>query len=136
MKRLTEELQHSAIYAPQEVAANTLTTTNYVDVSGVPEVAFFIATGALAQGKKLTVQLMASNVPAGTGAVKIAEQVLIADAPLNAGLAVVSYKPSTQFGRYVGIKFKHDAAAAVVCGVTATLRQREIPAENGWTVNA
>lgn len=136
MKRLTEELNHIAVYAPQEVAAATLATTDFVDVSGVPEVSFAIATGALAKGTKLTVQLVTSEVAAGTDAVKVAEQVFAAEAAVTAGLAVISYEPTALHGRYVGIKFKHDAAAAVICGVTASLRQGEIPAKNGFVLNA
>lgn len=136
MNRLTEELKLVSVYAPKAVAASTLTTTDFVDASGVPEIAFQIAAGSLAKGKSLTVQLVASDVAAGTGAVKIAEQVFTAEAAMSAPLAVVSYKPSALYGRYIGIKFKHDSDAELICGVTAQLRQRELPAENSWQFEA
>lgn len=136
MKRLNEELKLVSVFAPKAVNTNTLTTTDFVDVSGVPEVAFQIAAGSLAKGKNLTVQLVASDVEAGTGAVKIAEQVFTADTANSAPLAVVSYKPSARYGRYIGIKFKHDSDAELICGVTAQLRQRELPAENSWKIEA
>ena len=134
MKRLTETLKQIVAMAPKAVSTATLTTSSFVDVSCVPEVAFSIATGALAKGKTLTVQLVASDVEAGTGAVKVAEQVFTASDSLTAGLAVVSYKPTALNGRYVGVKFKHDAGADVICGVTAALRQMEHPAENDWVL--
>lgn len=136
MRRLTEELLNVVALAPQDVATATLTTTGFVDLSGVPEVTFLISTGALAKGKKLTVQLVASDVAAGTGAVQIAEQVFTADDALTGGaVAAVSYKPAAANGRYAAIKFKHDAGSDVSCAVTAMLRQRMLPAENGWAVN-
>lgn len=134
MNRLTEELKSVSVYAPKAVSTASLTTTDFVDVSGIQEVVFQIAAGSLAKDKSLTVQLVASDVAAGTGAVKIAEQMFTAEALTSAPLAVVSYKPSALHGRYIGIKFKHDAGSDVICGVTAQLRQREIPAENSWVM--
>ena len=136
MNRLNEELRLVSVYAPKSVTTATLTTTDFVDVSGVPEITFQIAAGSLDKGKSLTVQLVASDVEAGTGAVKIAEHVFTAEALISAPLAVVSYIPSALHGRYIGIKFKHDAGFDVICGVTAQLRQREIPVENGWRIEA
>ena len=136
MNRLTEELKLVSVYAPKAVTTATLTTTDFVDASGVPEIMFQIAAGSLAKGKSLTVQLVASDVEAGTGAVKIAEQVFTAEELTSAPLAVVSYIPSALHGRYIGIKFKHDAGSDVICGVTAQLRQREIPVANGWCIEA
>lgn len=134
MNRMIEEQKLISVYAPKAVTTATLTTTDFVDASGVPEITFQIATGSLAKDKSLTVQLVASDVAAGTGAVKITEQVFTAAALIIAPLAVVSYKPSALHGRYIGIKFKHDAGSDVICGVTAQLRQREIPAENSWVM--
>lgn len=134
--RLNDAYLSAVAMAPKAVASATLTTTGFVDVSGVPEVTFLIATGALTKGKKLTVQLVASDVAEGTGAVQIAEQVFTAEEALTGGaIAVVSYLPAAANGRYVGIKFKHDAGSDVSCAVTAMLRQRMIPAENSWSVN-
>lgn len=134
MKRLTETLKHLAPLAPQSVASATATTSSYVDMSGVSEAAFSIATGVLATGRTLTVQLLASDASDGTGAVKVAEQVFTAGNSLTAGLAVISYKPTAFHGRYVAVKFQHDAGSAVICGVTAALRQMEHPADNDWVL--
>ena len=77
--RLNDTYLGAIAMAPKAVASATLTTTGFVDVSGVPEVTFLVATGALTKGKKLTVQLVASDVAEGTGAVQIAEQVFTAE---------------------------------------------------------
>ena len=45
--RLNETYLGAIAMAPKAVASATLTTTGFVDVSGVPEVTFLIATGAL-----------------------------------------------------------------------------------------
>ena len=39
-----------------------------------------------------------------------------------------------QKGRYLAVKFQHDAADAVVCGVLAAAKQVYRPAPNAWTV--
>lgn len=132
MKRLTEEMRLENVLAPQSVAASTLTATKFVDAAGAQEVTFLISGGALASGKKLTVQLVASDASAGTSAVTITEQVFTAGAGVTAALAAVSYRPSAEYGRYVGVKFKHDSSDAVICGATAQLRMMSAPAESGW----
>ena len=45
--RLNDTYLGAIAMAPKAVASATLTTTGFVDVSGVPEVTFLIATGAL-----------------------------------------------------------------------------------------
>lgn len=135
MKRINEEFLQAVVMAPKSVAANTPASTEYVvDVSNIPEVAFTVATGALGEGKKLTVQLLASDASDGSGAEVIRETVFTAANGASACLASVSYEPTALHGRYVSIKLQHDADNAVICSVTALLRQREIPANNVWTV--
>ena len=134
MNRIFEEMTRAAVLPPQEVAAATQTATSFVDVSGTGEVEFLISTGALAGGEKLTVELHASAAADGTGSVKIGEAVFTASSAMTAAVAVVSYRPAAANGRYVGVKFKHDAAAAVVCGATACARAGYLPAASGWTL--
>lgn len=135
MKRICEELSHTCVLAPQAVATDTLKTTDFVDVSNVPEVEFLISTGALASGQHLTVVVYTADAADGADAVKAGEEAVFAAATdLSSALAVVSYKTAAASGRYVGVAFKHDAGANVVCGVTASARCRELPAANGWTL--
>lgn len=134
MKRLTEELKQIVVLPPQTVAADTPTTSGYVDLSGVPEIVFAVAAGALAEGKALTVTLLTSDSEGGSGAKTVHEQVFTADSRLTAPMAVMSYKPDPYHGRYAALCVEHDAEAAVSISVTAQLRQREIPVENPWCV--
>lgn len=135
MKRINEEFLQAVVMAPKSVAANTSASTEYaVDVSNIPEVAFTVATGALGEGKKLTVKLLATDASDGSGAVVIREALFTADSGPSSCLASVSYEPTALHGRYISLAIQHDADDAVICSVTALLRQREIPANNVWTV--
>lgn len=133
MKRIYEALKHSVALAPASVAASTETATAFVDAAGVREVEFLVAAAALGSGKKLKVGVYTSDAAAGTDAVLVQEQEFAAGDG-NACLAAVSYRVAAERGRYVGAKFQHDAAAAVVCCVTASLLVRDLPAENDWTL--
>lgn len=136
MKRLTDCYAVSCVLAPASVAASTETTTGFVDAKGKSEIAFLVAAASLANGKKLTVAVYAGSDASGTGAKKVAEKVFTASAAMEKVLVSASYKPKDGDGRYVGIKFQHDSAAAVVCGVTAAAADIYHPAENGWTLEA
>lgn len=134
MNRLTEELLYVVPMAPQSVASGTLTASGYVDVSDVSEIMFQVSAGAITNGKSLTVQLFASDASDGTDAVKIAEKTFTAAASIPSAVAAVSYQPSALHGRYVAVKIQQDTGSAVICAVTASMRQRMIPAGNAWTM--
>ena len=133
MKRISEALAFQTVLAPQSVAASTDKTTAYVDVSGV-EVVFLVSAAALGKGKGLTVSLLASGDSGGDGAEEIGKTTFTDSVGTAPQLAVVTYKVSALNGRYVAVKLRHDAAAEVVCGVTAASSGLYMPAANGWTL--
>lgn len=133
MKRISEALAFQTVLAPQSVAASTDKTTAYVDVSGVEEIVFLVSA-ALGKGKGLTVSLLASGAPGGSGAEEIGKTTFTDSVGTAPQLAVVTYKVSALNGRYVAVKLRHDAAAEVVCGVTAASSGLYMPAANGWTL--
>lgn len=135
MNRIYEALKHVVALAPASVSASTETATAFVDAGGAREVEFLVSTAALGNGKKLKVGVYTSDAAEGTGAVLAAEAEFTAGDETS-GLAVISYSVTALGGRYVGVKFQHDAASAVVCGVTASLLGQEMPAENAWTLTA
>lgn len=135
MKRITEEFLSTVVLVPASIAASTLTASGYVSCAETGEVTFLVSTGALASGKKLTVEVYGATDDQGTGAVKVAEKVFTAGSNMTGALAMVSCKPSAQVGPFVGVKIQHDAAAAVICGVTALSRVDHIPADNDWVLN-
>ena len=65
MKRIVEELTYSVVLAPQEVASATPKTSTFADAQSVPEIEFLVATGALAKGKKLKVEVYTSDEAGG-----------------------------------------------------------------------
>ena len=123
MHRINEGLAFQNVLAPQSVSAETDTTSAYVDLSGVEEAVFLISTAALGAGKS-----------SGSDAEEIGEAVFTDAVGTAPQLAVVSCRPSAAPGRYAAVKFQHDGAAAVICGVAAACKGRCLPAENGWTL--
>ena len=135
MKRIFEELAIANVFAPQSVDASTDKTTSFVDASGAKEISFLVSTAALGKGKTLTVTLMGSDQPTGASAKAIGSATVFAD---NVGtapqMAVVSYQVGPANPRYIGLKFQHNAAASVICGVSAAAKAMYLPAVNGWTL--
>lgn len=86
---------------------------------GVEEIVFLVSAAALGKGKGLTVSLLASGDSGGDGAQEIGKTTFTDSVGTAPQLAVVTYKVSALNGRYVAVKLRHDAAAEVVCGVTA-----------------
>ena len=134
MNRVFEGLAHACVFAPQSVAASTAKTTGYVDVSGAQEVEFLLSAAPLGAGKSLTVELLAAEDASGTGAVKVGESKFTDAVGTAPALAVLAYHPAASNGRYVAVKFQHDGAAAVVCGVIVSTKSGYLPAENSWTL--
>ena len=134
MKRINEALVFLPVLAPQEVAASTDKTTSYVDVSGVDEIAFLVTAAALGANKGLTVSLMAASDSSGSDAEEVGKATFTDSVGTEPQLAVVTYQVSALHGRYVAVKFQHDAAAEVVCGVVAATSGLYRPAANGWTL--
>ena len=134
MKRIFEELAFSPIMVPASVSASTDTTSGYVDASGASEVAFVISCAALGAGKALTVKVLTASDSSGSDAREIGEAVFTDAVGTGAQAAVVSCRVDAQKGRYLAVKFQHNAADAVVCAVAASVRQSYLPAENAWTL--
>ena len=134
MNRINEELVFHTAFAPQSVAASTEKTSDVIDVSGVKEIVFLVSAAPLGAGKSLTVKLLASDDSSGSGAEEV-ETATFTDAEGTAPqTAVVSCRPSALTGRYMAVKFQHDGAAAVVCGVVAAANTLYLPAVSGWSL--
>lgn len=134
MNRIHEELVFQNVFAPQSVTASTEKTSAYVDVSDVEEIAFLISAAPLGANKSVTVTLLASGDSEGSNAETVGTATFTDAVGTAPQTAVVSYRPSARNGRYMAVKFQHDAAAAVVCGVVAASNTMYLSAENGWTM--
>ena len=134
MNRINEELVFHTAFAPQSVAASTEKTSDYIDASGVAEVVFLISAAPLGANKSLAVTLLASDDSSGSGAEEVETATFTDSEGTDPRTAVVSCRPSALTGRYLAVKFQHDAAAEVVCGVVAAANTLYRPADNGWTL--
>lgn len=134
MERIVETLAIKTVLAPQSVSASTDTTTGYVEASGADEVDIIISTAALGAGKGVTATLLTATDASGSNAEEVGEALEFTDAAgTEAQAVVVSYKVDPQRGRYVAVKFQHDAAAAVICSAVAAAKMTHRPAANAWT---
>ena len=134
MERIVETLAIKTVLAPQSVSASTDTTTGYVDGSGADEVDIIISTAALGAGKGVTATLLTATDASGSNAEEVGEALGSTEAAgTEAQAVVVSYKVDPQRGRYVAVKFQHDAAAAVICSAVAAAKMTHRPAANAWT---
>ena len=134
MERIVETLAIKTVLAPQSVSASTDTTTGYVDASGADEVDIIISTAALGAGKGVTATLLTATDASGSNAEEVGEALEFTDAAgTEAQAVVVSYKVDPQRGRYVAVKFQHDAAEAVICSAVAAAKMTHRPAANAWT---
>lgn len=134
MNRINEELVFQTAFEPQSVAASTEKTSDYIDVSGVKEIVFLVSVAPLGAGKSLTVKLLASDDSSGSDAEEVGTATFTDAEGTAPQTAVVGFRPSALSGRYMAVKFQHDAAAAVVCGVVAAANTLYLPAASGWTL--
>lgn len=134
MNRINEELVFHTVFAPQSVAASTEKTSEYIDVSGVEEIVFLVSVAPLGANKSLTVTLLASDDSSGSEAEEVETATFTDTVGTVAQTAVVSYRPSALGGRYMAVKFQHNGAAEVVCGVVAAANTLYLPVASGWTL--
>ena len=134
MNWINEEMVFQTVFAPQSVAASTEKTTDYIDASGVKEIVFLVSAAPLGAGKSLTVKLLASDNSGGSDAEEVGTATFTDAEGTAPQTAVVSCRPSALTGRYMAVKFQHDGAAAVICGVIAAANTLYRPVANGWTL--
>ena len=134
MVRIPEELAVASVMAPASVSASTGTTTEYLDASGASEVTFLVTCAPLGANKSLTVTLLAAADAEGEGEEELGEATFTDAVGTGPQTAAVSCRVSALHGRYLAVKFQHDAAAAVICAAVALADQLYRPAAGGWTL--
>ena len=129
----------AALGAGKGVTATLLTATdasgsNAEEVGEALEFTDAAGTAALGAGKGVTATLLTATDASGSNAEEVGEALEFTDAAgTEAQAVVVSYKVDPQRGRYVAVKFQHDAAAAVICSAVAAAKMTHRPAANAWT---
>lgn len=118
--RIHEEIDAVVALAPKSQSAGENDTTAYIDAQDFSELEFVITHGALAAGKKITVEVYGSHNANGAGAEKLGEKTVTAGAGgLASGIVRASVIVTANRGRYYAAKVTNDAAAAVDVGVVA-----------------
>ena len=118
--RLHEELDIRCVKAPASIATATATKSDYVDGSGVDEIAFLWSMATLASGKTMTIKIYAADDDTGT---KTAGDDAIAQATGCASIKVAGDQK-----RFYCAEITHDAGSGVICSCVAIARPFYCPA--------
>lgn len=125
MERLCETLQSVTAIAPVSQAAAGSATSKYLDAAEATEILFLVSCGALAEGKKVTVEVYNADNADGTGAEKIGTGEITG--AVTEAVYPVSVQVRGNLGQYYAIKASNDAEAAVLISASALLRQTYYP---------
>lgn len=139
MNRIREELENKVAIVPVSQTAGGNTTSAYIDACGYNALDFVISHGALAAGKKITVQLYHAADTSGTGAAEIEgakHEFASPTGGVTSGIITISIRPQAGWGSYFAVKVTNDAAAAVLIAATAHGRVKLLPAENAEHADA
>lgn len=133
MNRIHEELEYNVAIIPVQQAAGGNTTSAYIDTTEYLAMDFVVEHGALAAGKKLTVEVLHAPEADGASAAAIIsakKEVIAPTGGLVSGTVVVSIRPRAEYGKCFAIKVTNDAAAAVPVSALALGRVKHLPAGN------
>ena len=98
--RLHEELDIRCVKAPASIATATATKSDYVDGSGVDEIAFLWSMAALASGKTMTIKIYAADDDTGTNATVVATGTKTAAADIAKATGCASIKVAGEQMRF------------------------------------
>ncbi len=128
MNRICERVKSEVVLAPVSQAAAGNSTSSYVYGQEKKTIDFIVAFGALAAGKKLTLELLNASSADGTAAETIKTVSLTAPTDgWTSGCHVVSVPVKGDLGGYYALKVTNDAAAAVLIGIVAQYEPRFTP---------
>ncbi|HHW24368.1 MAG TPA: hypothetical protein GXX22_02795 [Clostridiales bacterium] len=134
--RINEEIEALVALAPKSQEAGGSDTSAFVDAQDYTEVEFVTVVGALAAGKKVTVELYGGHDATGAGAVKLGEQALVAGAGgLGSGVVRISARVTANRGRYYAVKVSSDSAEPLNIAVLALGRVTHRHADNEGALN-
>ena len=135
MHRICERVKTQVVLAPVSQAAAGNSTSAYVCGQEKKSIDFIVAFGALAAGKKLTLELLNASSDAGVGAKTLKTVALTApDDGWTLGSHVVSVPVKGDLPGYYALKVTNDAAAAVLIGILAQYETRVTPDQADRTI--
>ena len=125
--KIAEEVTITPVIAPVAQTAAGNTTGAYLKCPpGRGSIDFVVRSGALAQGKKLTIEVYQATAAAGTGAAEITAYETVFTAPTGGATdntVIVSVENSDVTKGYVTVKVTNDAASAVPIDAFAMIRK-------------
>lgn len=134
MYHLTEKYAVLGALAPQSIAAAGVATGNFADMQSRKCFCFTVLTGAVAAGKAVKVELLASAAAAGTDAVPVGEAVFTAPAGgVESHVVNVVGQVSPLRGRYLAVRVTNSGAAALLASATLVADSACYPEETGGT---
>ena len=128
--KVTEEITVTPVIAPAAQTAAGNTTGAYIKCPpGLGSIDFVVRHGALAQTKKVTVQVYQATDTSGTGAAEITKYKTDLTAPTGGATdvtATISVDNCDVSKGYVTVKLTNDAAAAVPIDAFALIRKQNL----------
>lgn len=118
MNRMHESVKHETLLLPQSQAAGGNTTGSYAPVvNAVHDILFTVIGGALAAGKKLTVEVFQADDTGGTNAAELTDCETVFTAPVGGATSIkmmISLDKNLLSKPFVTVKVTNDAAVAVL----------------------
>lgn len=112
-----EAVEIKAVLAPQAQAKGGNATGTYIKYPEYGVIDFVVRHGALAEGKKVTVEVYQASAAAGTGAAEITSYETDSTAGTGGatdGIIIVSVLPADVTKGYVTVKVSNDSAVDAV----------------------
>lgn len=129
MNRIYERCRFENAVVPVSLAASTASTSMYIDGKDCNGVDFIVSFGAIAENKKLTLELRAADDAQGTGAeTRKTVEITAPSGGIASDVAVIS--ADVHGKRFYTVSVSHDNSDAVPLSVLAAASVRCRPAEN------
>lgn len=125
--KIAEAIEIVPVIAPVAQTAAGNTTGAYLALPGLGTIDFVVRSGALAQGKSVTVEVYQATDTSGTGAAEIASYETVFTAPSGGATdntIIISVENCDVTKGFVTVKVTNDAALAVPVDAFALIRKQ------------
>lgn len=125
--KIAEAVEIVPVIAPVAQSAAGNTTGAYLPLPGYGTIDFVVRSGALAQGKKVTVEVYQASDASATGAEELTDYETVFTAPTGGATdntIIVSVDNCDVTKGFVTVKVTNDAAAAVPVDAFAMIRKQ------------
>lgn len=135
MNRIYEVIKPVNVLPPKSQTAGGNDTSVFVDGATGMTIDFLVTFGAVAEGKKVTVELLVSGAKAGTSPASLGSKVVTAPADgADDGTVVLSTQVKGDQPRYYGVKISNNASSPVLVSAVALVAGRHTDEGNDFDV--